>query len=181
MAGGDIALACFYFDSMAQKEQSAASVLGALLKQLVGGFRKIPKEITDAFQRHKKFIGGRKLQLPEIVKMLGIFSSMQPTFFCLDAVDECAAPDRAKILLSLRDITEMSPTTRVFLTGRPHVSSEVGKYLAEAVTLVSINPQEDEVIQYIYTKLEEDTTSEAMDERLEGEIVKKLLEAFSEM
>jgi len=181
VAGGDIALACFYFDSMAQGEQSAASVLGALLKQIVGGFRQIPKEITDAFQRHKRFIGGRKLQLPEIVKMLGIFSSRHPTFFCLDGVDECAAPDRAKILLSLRDIIKMSPTTRVFLTGRPHVGGEVGKYLAGTVTLVPVNPREDEVTQYIHTKLAEDTSSDEMDERLESEIVKKLLETFSEM
>ena len=62
-AGEDIAVACFYFDWAAQKEQSTASVLGALLKQVVGGFKQIPKEITDAFLRHKKFIGGRELQL----------------------------------------------------------------------------------------------------------------------
>jgi len=91
--GEDIAVACFYFDSTAQKEKCAASVLGALLKQVVGGFTEIPKEITNAFRRHKRFFGGRKLQLAEIVKMLGSFSSTQPTYFCLDAVDECSAPD----------------------------------------------------------------------------------------
>jgi len=180
-AEGDIAVACLYFDSTAQKEQSAASVLGVLLKQVVGSLEQIPKEITDAFQRHKKFIGGRKLQLSEIVKLLGSFSSTQCTYFCLDAVDECAAPDRAKILLSLKEIIKMSPTTRVFLTGRPHVGDEVGKYLPGAVTPVSINPRKDDIIQYIHAKLAEDTTSNEMDERLEAEIVKKILENFSEM
>ena len=180
-AEGDIAVACHYFDSTAQKEQSAASVLGVLLKQVIGSLEQIPKEITDAFQRHKKFIGGRKLQLPEIVKMLGNLSSTQRTYFCLDAVDECAGPDRAKILLSLKEIIRMSPTTRVFLTGRPHVGHEVGKYLTRAVTLVSIKPQKDDLIQYIHEKLAEDTTSNEMDERLEAEIVKKIPENFSEM
>ena len=180
-AGEDIAVAYFYFDSAAQKEQSAASVLGALLKQVVGGLKKIPKEITDAFQRHKKFIGGRKLQPPEIVRMVGSFSSMRPTFFCLDAIDECAAPDRANILLSLKEITKTSPTTRVFLTGRSHVGGEVEKHLAEGVAFLSINPLKVDMIRYIYKKLAEDSTPDEMDERLEAEIVKKVPENAAEM
>jgi len=174
-------VACFYFDSMAQKEQSVASVLGSLLKQIVGSFKQIPQEIIDAFQRHKKFIGGRKLQLPEMVKMLGSFSSTQRTFFCLDGVDECAALDRPRVLLSLGNIIKVSPTTRAFLTGRPHVSGEVEKYLPGATTLVTTNPQKDEVIQYIHTKLSEDITSDEMDKILEDEIVTNLLGNFSEM
>ena len=174
-------MAYFYFDSAIQKEQSAASVLGALLKQVVGGFTQIPGKIMDAFRRHKKFVGGRKLQLPEIVKMLGSFSSTQPTFFCLDAVDECAAPDRAKILLSLKEISKASPTSRVFLTGRPYVGGEVGKRLSEGVVLVSICPPRSDIVQFIQTKLEEDTTLDEMDERLEAEIVEKIPETFSDM
>jgi len=180
-AGEDIAVACFYFDSTAQKEQSAASVLGAFLKQVVGGLKEIPKEITDAFQRHKKFIGGRKLQPPEIVRIVGSFSSMQPTFFCLDAIDECTAADRANILLSLKEITKTSPTTRVFLSGRPHVGGEVEKHLAEGVAFVSINPLKGDMIRYIHKKLAEDPTPDEMDERLEAEIVKKIPETAAEM
>ena len=178
--GEEIAVACFYFDSAVQKEQSATSVLGALLKQVVGGLKQIPKELTDAFLRHKRFIGGRKLQPPEIVKMLGSLSSTQPTFFCLDALDECPAPDRAKILLSLKDIIEMSPTARVFLTGRPYVGGEVGKHLFVGAP-ISISPPEGDIVRFIHTKLAADPNSDEMDERLEAEIVKKILETFSEM
>ena len=106
---------------------------------------------------------------------------MRRTFFCLDALDECAAPDRAKILHSLRDIIKMSPTTRVFLTGRPHVGDEVGKNLPGGAAIVSISPREDDIIHYIHTKLSEDPTSEEMDERLRAEIVKKIPETVSEM
>jgi len=120
-AEGDIAVACFYFDFAAQKELSTAIILGSLLKQVVRSFRLISKEIMDAFEKYEKVIGGQRLQLPEIVKLLGSLASMRRIFFCLDALDECAAPDRAKILLSLSDIIRMSPTARVFLTGRPHV------------------------------------------------------------
>jgi len=180
-AGEDNAVACFYFDSAVQKEQSAVSVLGALLKQAVSSLEKIPKEIMVAFRKHKKFIGGRKLQVPEIVQMLGSFSSTQPTFLCLDALDECAALDRAKVLLSLKDIIKISPTTRVFLTGRPYVGDEVGKHFLEGASLVMISPRTGEIIRYIHTKLAESTSWGEMDSKLEAEIVKKIPETVSEM
>ena len=181
VAGEDNAVACFYFDFTAQKEQSAMSVLGALLKQVVSSLGKIPEEITDTFRRHKKFIGGRDLQLSEIVKMLGSLSSTRRTFLCIDALDECAAPDRAKVLLSLKDIIKMSPTTRVFLTGRQYVGGEVGKHFLKGAAHVSISPRNGDIIQYIQTKLAEDPASGEMDVNLETEIVKKIPETSSEM
>ena len=178
--GKGIAVGCFYFNSAAQTEQSATSVLGALLKQVAGSFEQIPGEITDAFQRHKKLIGGRELQLPEIVKMLGNISSTQPTFLCLDALDECVVPDRAKVPLSLRSIIKISPTTRLFLTGRPYVGGEVERHFPEGIVL-SISPQNGDIARYIHTRLSEDTALGEMDARLEAEIVKKIPETFSEM
>ena len=180
-AGEEIAVACFYFDSTAQKEQSAANVLGALLKQVVGSFEQIPEEIKDAFRRHKKFIGGRELQLPEIVKMLGSLSSVQRTYFCLDALDECAVPDRAKVLHSLKEIIRMSQTTRVFLTGRPYIGREVGMHFPAGTALVSISTRTGDIIRYIYTKLAEDTNLGEMDEILVLEIAKKISETFLDM
>jgi len=176
---GDISVAYFYFDSAIQKEQSAANVLSSLLRQVVCGFTQMPEKIADAFRRHKKFFAGWEMQLSEIVEMLGSLASSQRTFFCLDAVDECAAPDRAKILLSLKEIIKMSPTTRVFLTGRPHVGGEIGKRLPEGVALVSISPPKGDIVRFIQTKLAEDATLDEMDERLEAEIVKKIPETFS--
>jgi len=180
-AGEGTAVACFYFDPAARKEQTAANVLGALLKQVVSGFNQIPKEITDAFRTHKKFIGGRELQLPEIVKMLGSLSSTQRTFFCLDAVDECAVPDRADLLLSLNEIIEISPTARLFLTGRPYVGREVRKHFPAGTALVTISPRNGDIIRYIHKKLAGDTDSGEMDEGLEAEIMKKIPETFSDM
>ena len=174
-------MACFYFDFAAQKEQSAGGMLGALLKQVVGSFKQIPKEILDAFEKHKNVIGGRGLQLHEIVKLLGSLSLMRPTFFCLDALDECAVQHRAKILISLGDIIKISPATRLFLTGRPHVGVEVGRHLPSGVAVLSISPRMDDIIQYIHTKLAEDATLDEMNEGLEAEIVKKVPEVVSEM
>jgi len=43
------AVTCFYFDFAARKEHSATSMLGSLLKQIVGGLEKVPEEISQAF------------------------------------------------------------------------------------------------------------------------------------
>jgi len=66
----NIAVACFYVDFAAREEQSPTNMLGSLLKQIVGGSERIPEEIRQTFQDHKKVIGGRGLRVPEIVKML---------------------------------------------------------------------------------------------------------------
>ena len=176
-----VAVACFYFDFAAQKEQSPASVLSSLLRQVVGGLEQIPEEILDMFQKQKKIIGGRRPQLPEIVRMLGSLSSSRRTFFCLDAMDECVETDRATILISLRDAIKMSPTIRVFMTGRPHISGEVEKHLPGEVVVESISPRKDDIIRFIRRKLAEDSISDEMDESLEAEIIKKIPETVSEM
>ena len=100
--GQNVAVTCFYLDFANRKEQSAASILGSLLRQIVGGLEKIPKEISQAFQEEKNAIGGRGLRLPDIVKMLQAITSSLRTFVCIDALDECAPPDRARLLLSLK-------------------------------------------------------------------------------
>jgi len=179
--GQDIAVTCFYFDFAAGKEQTPGSMLGALLKQVVGGLDKIPEEIMQEFVSQKKVIGGRSLRLDQIVKMLVVVTSLKPTFICVDALDECATRDRAKILISLSEITRKSPTTRVFLTGRPHVRSEVETRLPGGAVAVLVSPWKDDIIHYIRKRLEEDPSPDEMDESLESEIVQKIPETVSEM
>ena len=69
------AVTCFYLDFAARKEQSVANILGSLLRQVVGGMENVPEEITGAFEKQKKAIGGRRLRLPDIVKMLQSITS----------------------------------------------------------------------------------------------------------
>ena len=92
------AVTCFYFDFAARKEQSATSILGSLVKQIVNGMERIPEEISRAFQEQKKVIGGCGPQLVDLVKMLQAITSSQPTFVCIDALDECVGVQRVKVL-----------------------------------------------------------------------------------
>jgi len=181
-AGGQNAtVACFYFDFAIQKEQSPTNVLGALLKQVVGGLEEVPVEIAKAYHDQKKVIGGRGPQLSDIVRMLQTASSKEPTFICVDAIDECVAGYRVKLLDSLNQVVEKSPGTRVFVTGRAHIRPEIGRCLGGRVTSVSISPRRDDIITYLRTRLHEDTTPDAIDSSLEADILRKIPDDISEM
>ena len=174
-------VACFYFDFAAQKEQSPATVLSALLKQVVRGLDKVPPKIVEAFREDKNTTGGRSLELGQVVKMLQDIASLRPTFICFDALDECVAEYRGKLLRSLQQILHKSPSTRIFLAGRLHVWDEVEKHLAGKVVAVSIAPTEDDIIRFLRAKLREDTTPDAMGNGLEEDIIKKIPETVSEL
>ena len=179
--GENTAVTCLYLDFAARKEQSVASILGSLLRQLVGGMERVPEEITQAFQEQKMAIGGRGPRLPDIVKMLQTITSSLRTFVCIDALDECAAAHRAKLLNSLKQILEKSPCTRIFMIGRPYVRAEVEKRLAGRVISVSVGPSKDDILEYLRLRLHEDETPDAMDESLEADILEKIPQTMSEM
>ena len=179
--GQNIAVACFYFDFAAQKEKSPTSMLGALLKQVVGGLEGVPVKIVEVYEDQKKVIGGRAPGLSDIVNMLQTTSSENRTFICIDALDECVAEYRVKLLNSLNKILQKSPGTRIFVTGRPHIQNEIGRRLSGKVTTMRITPKKDDIISYLHSRLDEDTTPDAMDSSLEEDILKKIPEDISEM
>jgi len=178
--GQRIPVTCFYFDFAARKEQSATSMLGSLLKQMVSGMEKVPEEISRAFQEQIKAIGGCRPQLTDIVKMLQAITSSHPTFMCIDALDECVGVQRVRLLDSLSQILEKSPGTRIFVTSRPHVRAEIEIRLPRKVTSVSISPTRGDIIAYLHARLREDETPDAMDESLKGDILAKIPENISE-
>jgi len=44
------AVICFYFDFVARNEQTATSMLGALLRQVISGMERVPDDISGALQ-----------------------------------------------------------------------------------------------------------------------------------
>jgi len=174
-------VAGFYFDYANQKDQSSTSTIGALLKQVVGGLEEIPEEVSQAYRNQKRALGGRGPRLSDIVKMLHTTSFKERTFICIDALDECVPEHRVKLLDSLSQILRKSPGTRIFMTGRPHIRPEIGKHLSGRVTSLPIITKRGDIIRYLHSRLEEDTTLGAMDRTLEAEIMKKIPEDVSEM
>jgi len=177
----NVSVACFYFDFAAQKEQSPTSVLGALLKQVVTGLEEVPEEIVRDYETQKTVLGGRGPLLSDIEEMLLTASSKKRTFICIDALDECAAANRVKILNSLNQILQKSKNARIFITGRQHIRAEIGSRLSGRVATILVTPMRDDVIRYLHKRIADDTTPDAMDTRLEADILKRILDNISEM
>ena len=176
----NIVVACFYVDFAAREEQSPASMLGSLLKQIVGGLERIPDEISQAFHDHKKMIGGRGLRVPEIVRMLQTVTSLQRTFICVDALDECAEGHQSGVLDSLRQILEKSTNTRIFLTARRHIRGEMERHLGARAAVLCIKPSNDDIVEYIRMRVSNDRCRDAMDGGLEAEMIKSIAKNIPE-
>ena len=174
-----MAITCFYFDYATRKEQSAAGILGSLLKQVVFSLEGIPEEISRAFQERRKAIGESGPQLIDIVRVLQLTTSSQPTFIVIDALDECAEVERFKLFDSLKQILEKSPGIRVFVTGRPHIRDEIEQCLAGRVISVSVALKEADIIAYLRDRLDQDVMPDVMDENLEADILREIPENIS--
>ena len=174
-------VACFYFDFADQNEQSPASMLGSLLKQLVFGLEEIPDEISEAYKDRRNSIGGQRPQISDILRMLQTMSTRKRAFICIDAIDECATEHQVKLLDSLGQLLQHSPATRIFVTGRPHILPEMGRRLAGRVRSLSIIPKRDDIVTYLRSRLAADTIPDAMDHTLEADILEKVPSDISEM
>ena len=177
---GDSAVVGFYCDFLAQQEQTVTNMIGAILKQLVGR-GDIPKDVREAFRKGKKEFGGRGPLHGDMMGMLRTaVASLSQVFICIDALDECLPKHLPKLLESLRYIVQESPMTRIFLTGRPHVAGAIQRYFTKTV-VIPINPNRDDIRNYLAMKLDEDDDPEAMDGDLRAEILKVILDKMSDM
>ena len=168
-----------YCDFLAQQEQSTTNILGAMLKQLAsrGG---IPSHIREAFQRAKKEFGGRGLLLPDMVEIATkTVTSLSRLFICIDALDESTSKHRRELLESVQEIVRVSPNTRVFLTGRPHIDDEIVKFFSDALR-IPLSPTPPDIISYIQMRLKCDTNLHAIDSKLQADIMKIIPEKISE-
>jgi len=177
---GNPTIVCFYFDFAARNEQSPVNMLGSLLRQLVSGQGGIPEAIVQDFLNEKMSIGGRGLQVSRILKMFQAIAATRHTFICVDALDECVPENRMVVLESLGQILQESPNTRLFMTGRPHVRSEVERELGGEATFIFIRATEDGVLRFLREKLGKDTMPNMMSSTLEEDIMKSIPAISSE-
>lgn len=87
---------------------------------------------------------------------------------------------RPEILDSLRQILEKPPNTRIFPTRRGHIRGEVDRYFGERTTVLSIKPNNDDIVRYVWMRLSKDISLDKMDSGLEDEISKSITENIPE-
>ena len=141
----------------------------------------MPRKIAKAYENQKMIIGGGKPKLSDILKMLQTISSGKLTFICIDALDECGPEHRVKVLNSLHQIRQKSPSTQIFMRGRPHIQDEIRRRISGRLATIRITPKRDDVIGYLRARLSEDTNPDAMDSSLEADILRKSPNDISEM
>ena len=102
--GRNTPVTCFYFDFAARKDQTATSMLGSLLKQMISGMeRGSGGNITGLAGEEE---GGLWTQTTtqDIVKMLQLITSSLRTFMIIGALDECTAVQRFRLFDLLKGI-----------------------------------------------------------------------------
>ena len=175
-----IAVTGLYCDFLTQEKQSTINILGAILKQLVGRGG-MPEHIREAFHKAKKEFGGRGLRLPDLVGLLKrTIAQLERVFICIDAVDESAPKQQMKLLESLREIVRVSPNTRIFLTGRPHIDDGIVRCFGKVVR-IPVSPTEEDIKSYLEMRLDSDIDPNAMDNELRADIMRVIPAKISEM
>ena len=176
----NIAVAGLYCDFLSQQDQTIANIMGAILKQLVGRGG-IQNYLREAFQEAKTEFGGRGLRLADLMRLLRTtIASLPRVFICIDALDECLPKCLPELLKCLSDIVRESPSTRIFLTGRPHVGEDIHRYFTKVV-VIPISPSTDDIRNYVEMRLDRDSEPEAMSNGLRADIVRVILEKISDM
>ena len=177
---GNMAVACVYCDFHAHKEQSATTMLAALLKQLVAGVEPIPEEIKVAYDRAKREVDGRTLLLSQIHTMLTKFvRSLGRAFICIDGLDEFPAKGRPELWQYLQQIVRECPNIRLFVTGRLHIREEVRKYFPGCPDQPPIKPTEEDIREYLIMRLKKDSGLDAMDSELEADTLRIIPDKIS--
>jgi len=166
-----VAVAYVYCDFTTCNMQSASTVMGSVLRQVVGALARIPDEVQKAFERAKKQADGCGLRLPEILDMLTKFlPTLERAFICIDALDEFPVKQRAELFDSLQCVVRGCPNTRLFLTGRPQIRTEVEDYFPQEADMVAVEPTLEDIGRYIEKRLKEDPDRSTMDEGLREDI-----------
>ena len=166
-----IAVAGLYCDFLAQEEQTTTHMMGAILKQLVRGWN-IAEYLRKGFRRGEAEIRGRPPRLPDLMKLLRMaLASLRQVFICIDALDECPPKHLPDLLVSLRELILECPSTRIFLTGRPHIRESIQRCFPQAFE-IPITIKRRDIRKYLEKRLDRDDEPEAMDNDLRGDIMR---------
>jgi len=176
----DITVAGMYCDYPNRKEQTTPKVLGAMLKQLIGG-GEIPGDVRKAFEDAKKHFGGVTPEAHELLKMLKmVIAQRKLVVICIDGLDESLAANRTGLLSALQAIVRELPNVLLFLTGRPFIRPEVERYFPSVNTIL-VSPTREDTEAFLRMKLDEDPEPDAMDESLRADIMEIIPKKISEM
>jgi len=167
-------VAYLYCDYRDKTNQSLLNILGSILKQLLTATTKTPDAVANVLESLRK--EGRRVGVSDVLQMLKItiqhlIMNATGPFLCIDALDELESRVRLELLKAIQ--SEFG-SMRIFLTGRPHIASDVSRMLQlrqeEAIQII---PNPIDVRAYLSHEIDLDweMNPDDMNERLKEEIV----------
>ncbi|KAF8432861.1 hypothetical protein BGX38DRAFT_226934 [Terfezia claveryi] len=171
---------CLYADYRDWNNQTLVHILGCFLHQLLtsADLLHVQNQVIEILKGVKK--RNTKVELGDMFTMLKLISTqLDSTFFCIDALDELEPQTRRRLLDILSNELQLGTrATRLFLTGRPHMQSEVQSFFEiQQEQEVEIIAKENDIRQYLSDKIAKDrrVNPDAMNNALESEILAALV------
>ena len=174
----EAAVACIYCDYRDEGTQGLVNILGSIVSQLANisnsAASPVPedtlKEISLVIDNCRGSVLGRDAALTLLNTLL---HKLDKAFICIDALDELSTKVRVDFLKALTGILAMK-NTRLFLTSRPHIKSDIIKGLKLPLEHKSMNiaAHDEDIRKYIGHQLENDPLHEdAMSPSLQENII----------
>jgi len=166
---GEQRVAYIYCDYRDKTSQNLLNIMGSILKQHLAVTANIPEPVVSLLESLQKI--GKNVMIKDISQMLKFAVPQLDHFLCIDALDELEPGTRLELLKALK--TDFGGT-RIFLTGRPHISSEVSRILqVHPADAIMITPNLIEVRAYLSHEIELDCemNPDDMNEQLKEEII----------
>ena len=137
-----------YFDSQ-DREQTQASVIASLLKQLLSALPEIPSAIQDAFSKFESGESGS-----DSIDFIGFIKTVSTNLSCvailLDAFDECQPHEQPKIVDLVSELRKSG--IRVYITTRPHCRAYLKDKLPDTV-FTEIAANEEDIKMFLDEKM----------------------------
>lgn len=162
-----VGIAYIYCNFRRTEEQNIRDLLGSLLKQLAGGYRSLPSEVKDLYDRHKA--RQTRPSLEEIVDALHfVAAKCSRVFILVDALDECQVSDgcRNRLLSELCHLQEKHEAN-ILATSRP--VPEISDHLKVSESL-EIRASTDDVRRYLESNMGQLPTCVGRNRQLQEDI-----------
>ena len=164
-------VAYIYCDYRDKTNQNLLNIMSSILKQHLSVTTDIPDAVVSLLEALQKQNKNEKLR--DVSQMLkSTIPKTASNFLCIDALDELEQRTRLELLKALQ--TDFG-STRIFLTGRQHISSDVSRILqTHPANAIQITPNPIEVRAYLSHEIELD--SEMNPDDMNGQLKEEILD-----
>jgi hypothetical protein len=188
----DTCVTWLYCDYRNSENQNPTTMIGGLLRQAVvelSHSSSLPKEALKELLQIVK--DKKRLDFDETRSFLiKTMRNFKQSYLCIDGLDECQDSERRSLLQSLKillgDLRSNGRWIRILLTGRPHVESNVQKFLVTTepkipYTAMTLEANPCDISKYVNEAIEKDPSDVPMDDKFKEEIVSEIVASANGM